>query len=405
MLVNDYSGQETENAEVQVVDLMPDELLGQNQDIKSDYKSDIRQAYGISDIHDSDLEDAGGLNNEGLQLEVVDRSLASQMHDYRQGWLDTLMKRLGFEGYRIEFLPDRGADADQLQDNLKAAAFVKQAGGDAEVADDGRRLEVSDFEVELDDSDDPPALQGTPNLPGVGSPVPEGGEGGPAGADAGAPGAGMAADTDPRETVDALEHALLRTLAPEAPVGQKGQPVYQSRDDVPPNVQQRIAGAVRAHDFSPVESLSTPTVQTIFEESLTQPQGWSVDSIAARLEAAGAEPDVARTTARTESAAILNAAREDAVGELAETLDETVLHYWDGPQDEDTTDICRWLKEQTNPEYGGEPVPMDELHRLQQEALDKFTEDGSGASDVRDHVLHASERHTHRSILESEVDT
>jgi len=406
MFTNAYSPQDSAQPEVDVVDAMPDELLGQSEETKSQFKSDIRQAFGISDIHDSDLEDAGGLNNEGLQLEVTDRSLASQMNDYREGWLDTLMKRLGFDGWRISFLPDAGADADELQDNLRAAAFVQQAGGQSEIVDG--RLEVNDFEVDLDDSDDPPSLSGQPNLPGVGSPVPDAGG-------AGGGGAGGAAPAALQAEVDALESQARRLTHPDA-VESKAAPVYTSDEDIPANVSGRLKTAVREHDFSPVSSVSSATLQQVFEESLTQPQGWSIDSIARRLrDRAGLDRDRSEMVARTEATAIINTAREDAVAELAEELDQQVLHYWDGPQDDRTSQMCEWLKggdelagtstgfEGTHPDYGGEPVSMDELRRLQREALDRFTEDGGGASTVRDHALHPHERHTHRSILENEV--
>jgi hypothetical protein len=59
--------------------------------------------------------------------------------------------------------------------------------------------------------------------------------------------------------------------------------------------------------------------------------------------------------------------------------------------------------EGTNPEFGGEPVSMAELRRLQRQAIDRFSDQESGSGAVRDHVLHPNERHTHRSILASEV--
>ena len=409
IFTNQYSPQDSATPEVDVIDAMPDELLGQSEATKSQFKSDIRQAFGISDIHDSDLEDAGGLNNEGLQLEVTDRSLASQMHDYREGWLDTLMKRLGFDGWRISFLPERDIDAGELKSNLEAAAFVKQAGGDAEIVDG--RLEVSDFEVDLNDSDDPPALEGSPNLPGVGNPIPDAGGGGGS-----LPSGGSTGPAALQAEVDTLERAAFELVAPAA-ITQQGRPTYTSEEDVPPNVRNRIREAVRSHDFSPVESMSSARLQDIFETRLTQPQGWSIDSLSRHLQAEGLAADRADAIARTEATAILNRAREDAVAELAEAVDEEVLHYWDGPQDADTSPMCAWLKggddlvdadvatgfEGTHPDYGGDPVPMAELRQLQREAIDRFSDQESGSGAVRDHVLHPNERHTHRSILESEV--
>jgi hypothetical protein len=400
MFTNEYSPQDTAQPEVQVIDAMPDELLGQSEETKKTFKKDIRQAFGISDAHDSELDDAGGLNNEGLQLEVVDRSLASQMNDYREGWLDTLMKRLGFEGWRIGFLPDTGMDAGALRDNLKTAAFVKQAGGDARITDG--RLKVDDFEVELDDSDDPPSLQGAADLPGVGSAIPEGG-GGPGGdAGGGFGAAALQAEVSALETID----QRLRTGGSITAVDMKGAPVYDERDDIPANVQNRIGNAIDKHDFSGVSTMSTGNVEAVFKQSMTQPQGWSINSIARNLrkKAEGMDMDTARTIARDQSARIVNKAREDAVAELSRELDDEVLHYWDGPQDESTTEMCEWLKKKTNPAYDGDPVPMEELKRLQKEAVRKFSDEDPYSEHITDHHLHVNERHTHRSILRSALD-
>lgn len=405
-----------DNVEITELDGMPDELLGQSEAMKSQFKSDIRQAFGISDVHDSDLKDAGGLNNEGLQLEVVDRSLASQMLDYREGWLDTLMKRLGFGDWQISFLPERGNDADALRDNLKAAAFVEQAGGSAEIVDG--ELHVEDFEVDLDDSEEPPSLQGAPNLPGVGSAVPDAGAGGGGGGAAGfQQGATQSAADRPaddlstlRSELHALEQAAFGVRGVDAGVrqsaiAQQGAPVYATREDVPPNVQRRISDAVRRNDFRTIEDASSARLEQFFEEKLTQPQGWSVDSLARGLREQGlVESENARTAARTESAAILSRAREDATAELAANVEDDVLHYWDGPDDGGVSEMCQWLKEQTNPEFGGIPVPMDELRDLQEEAIRRFSEQDPGATAVRDFVLHPQERHTFRSVLASEVD-
>jgi predicted Zn-ribbon and HTH transcriptional regulator len=403
IFTNQYSPQDSTQPEIQVVDAMPDELLGQNSEMKKQFKSDIRQAYGISDVHDSELEDAGGLNNEGLQLEVTDRSLASQMHDYREGWLDTLMKRLGFEGWRISFLPDREIDPQELSKHLRAASFVHQAGGQAEIVDG--RIQVDDFEVNIDESDDPPTLSGQPNLPGVGSPIPD--EGTPDENPVG----GLAETRTPADaeqladTVSRLE-AMTTGLLFGEPVSQKGAPVYQRRADVPQNVQNRINQAVREHDFSTSDAVSQRALEDVIEPSLTQPQGWSIDSIVNRLYREGdVERDKARVVARDHVSQILNKAREDAVATLAENVEEQVLHYWDGPDDENVTEMCEWLKGETNPEYGGDPVPMQELKRLQREAVDRFSDADPDSKYVTDHHLHPQERHTHRSILANEVNT
>lgn len=391
MFTNEYSPQDTAQPEVQVIDAMPDELLGQSEETKKAFKKDIRQAFGISDAHDSELDDAGGLNNEGLQLEVVDRSLASQMNDYREGWLDTLMKRLGFDGWRISFLPERAADPKALQENLKAAAFVAQAGGRANIVDG--QLQVDDFEVNLDESNDPPTLDGAGNLPGV-EPEPEG------------PlfGADMGDATDVTTAAKLLEDMSAGIHGTDA-VEQKGAPVYATRDDIPPNVQNRIEKAIRTTDFSDISTMGASNAQDVFLKSMTQPQGWSIESIARNLRKTteGMDMDTARVIARDKSALVVNNAREEAVAELEQGVDEQVLHYWDGPLDGNQTDMCEWLTKKTHPERGGNPVPMNELKALQRKAIERFADHDPYSQYVSDHHLHPQERYTFRTILESEL--
>jgi hypothetical protein len=400
-------GQEAES-EVEVVDIMSDELLGQAPQTRDALKSDIRQAFGVSDVHDSDLSDAGGLNNEGLQLEVTDRSIASQQHDYVEGWLDTLMKRLGFDDWRIEFLPATGPDAKDLQDELRAGALAKQAGLEARFEDG--EVAVSDGELDLSDEQ---TAEGFANLPGVGSPVPNagGGGGGPPGGGGG--GGGLAAGPSPPdtptlgqaavETLEAATHAALRgervTLADA--VHQAGGPHFAEDEDISPRIRDNVQRALLRHDFRVVESASSAELSEFFAEKLTQPQGWSVESLAEDLqtEVGVTDPQTAETLARTEATAILNKAKELAIEDLAEGLeDEEPLHYWDGPQDDRTTERCEWLKRQTNPDYGGDPVPMAELRDLEREAIDRHGGEG-GSGDVRDHVLHPNCRHTFRTTF------
>lgn len=143
----EYDSVANERPEVQVVDAMPDELLGQNGELKETLKKDIRQAIGISDVHDSDLAEAGGLNNEGLQLEVTDRQLATQIHDYTVGWLDTLAKRLGLEDHRYGYIPSTGPDAEELLQEIEAGIRAEEGGLDARLV--GGKSEVADGEFDV----------------------------------------------------------------------------------------------------------------------------------------------------------------------------------------------------------------------------------------------------------------
>ena len=379
---NEYSPQDSSTPEVQVIDAMPDELLGQNQQIKQDYKEDIRQAFGISNIHDSDLSDAGGLNNEGLQLEVTDRSIASQQHDYVEGWLDTLGKRLGIDDWRIEFLPSTGPDAKDLQEEVRAGALASRAGLEARI--ENGSVEISDGKLELEPGDPGPGQVPDPADPQAA---------GSGGDDSETPDTpadearGQKADVA-SEALKTLQQAYQHIVWADG-VEQKAEPFFDDDGDVPQFVKELVNQAIRdgaIHTaFDNLPASARGRLANIFKEKLTQPQGWSLDSLASDLEDEFAlSRDDAETIARGEVKSINDHARE--VGYERQGLSGESEFKWLGPVDGRKHSSCQWLIggdslagtntgfEGTNPDYGGSPVPLDELRDLVQEANDRFVE-------------------------------
>ncbi|UIO98889.1 hypothetical protein Hbl1158_10120 [Halobaculum sp. CBA1158] len=367
---NEYSPTSSSTPELQIVDTMPDELLGQNGDLKKDFKSDIRQAFGITDVFDSELEDAGGLNNEGLQIEVTDRSIASQQHDYVTGWLDTLAKRLGIEDWMIAFVPGQDQDVDSLQDNIKTAAMADKAGLDARLEDG--EVEVADGDVNAQD----PSLGQTPSSTGFGG---FGDDGSPDGG-GDAPGEAKARDGTEPEAVRVLREAedhIVRADAAET----KAEPFFDEDDDIPEFVETAVrealdSGAIHS-SFEQLSSRARAELIDFFEEKLTQPQGWSLESLATDIEDRfGVSHEYAETLARDQAGDVLRKAREVGYREQGE-LDERVFKHV-GPADDRKSDACWWLLEETNPAYGGTPRPLDEYKGLIQEANRRFVDGPSG---------------------------
>lgn len=170
--------------------------------------------------------------------------------------------------------------------------------------------------------------------------------------------------------------------------------VWEGSEEVPEYVQERIKSVIDDAVFSDIESIPSRTVEKlteILEESLTQPQGWSLDSIVGEMKDAwpGVDEEKLETVARTETASVLNEAREEGYEDMTDTED-TPRFYWQGPQDNRTTDACEELKERTNPDYGGEPVPMDRLVDLEQE----IQQEHFPSLSFRKHTVHINERHT-----------
>lgn len=177
VMVNEYSSESQSTPELQVIDLMSEELLGQDEQLKKAFKQDIRQIYGVTNIFDSETSDAGGLNNEGLQMEVTDRAISSAMKDTTSGALVPLERTLGMTDWTLSFVPSQTTDIDRTHKEVMAGADAVRAGLDASWEDG--TLDISDGEFEM------------PEQPGAGGEAGGLGMGFPMGGEEGGGGMGM----------------------------------------------------------------------------------------------------------------------------------------------------------------------------------------------------------------------
>jgi len=384
IMMNEYSSESQSTPEVQVIDLMNDELLGQDEQLKKQFKSDIRQAWDVTDVFDSELEEAGGLNNEGLQLEVTDRGIATRQHDLASGPLDELTKLLGVTDYRITFIPAQDASAEDQQAKVDLGQSAADAGLEARWEDG--EVDISDGEFE-ESSDD-----------GGGGFFSEDGDRDEAGG-------------DPEDLLGDFSEGELADLSTKLAEGhehmvwaeadQKADPFWEDDDVVPDFVKEALNRVLDEFDviYDQIEDLGPGDIdqlKELFRENLTQPEGWSLKSIRDDIQDAfDVSYEKAETWARTESSRVLNKTREEAY--KAQTDEEGAgdkVFKWTGPgtpDDGHTTDACVWMKEQTDPAYGGEPVTLEELHQLAREAADRFFPELKYSDDW---VLHPHERHT-----------
>jgi hypothetical protein len=141
-------------------------------------------------------------------------------------------------------------------------------------------------------------------------------------------------------------------------------------------------------------------IEDILEDNLTDPEGWSLDGVTDDLqeEFPSLSDGQAETVARSESASVLNTAREEGY----EQRDDSHEYYykWVGPDDSRTTVACERMKERTNPDFGGTPLQMNDLVRMEREIQnEEFPE-----LEFRKHMLHINERHTFRRVLPHELN-
>jgi hypothetical protein len=326
---------------------------------------------------------------------VTDRAIASQQHDYVEGWLDTLTKRLGIEDWYIDFRPATGSDTTEKKEAVRTGALAAQAGLDARWEDGTVAIDDGEFEA----SDPGAGPKADIRAPGTNTDTDTGG-GGPGPAPPETPANQQAYDLSPRQTVDLLSDAYRHIVWADSATEQQAQPFWSRDEDVPANVERHIESAIGQTDLTLADQVSGAQLTRFFREKLTQRQGWSLTSLTRDLASRhDLEQEYAETVARSGAARILNRAKLLAFQELEDGVDDEVLYFWRGPETETTTEACSELKELTNPEFGGTPRPLEEFRELQREIQNEHFPDLR----FEESSLHPNERHTIEAVLPSQV--
>jgi hypothetical protein len=165
----------------------------------------------------------------------------------------------------------------------------------------------------------------------------------------------------------------------------------------PAFVLDRIREAIQdGAMFSDIDAISGDEMME-FRQVMADAVGtddFTLDSITEEvMDFADIPRDEAETIARTESSAALNSARQNGYERRGE---DDGLFYWTGaePGDDRQTDACEWLIESTNPFHGGEPVPMNELQNMLNEAWEHDDDMDTNMARPDSWIVHINERST-----------
>jgi hypothetical protein len=160
-------------------------------------------------------------------------------------------------------------------------------------------------------------------------------------------------------------------------------------------IREAIMSGAMFSEFDQVPSDRLMELREEMADSLTVDTGFTLDSITENLMEFEADlsRDEAERIARTESSAVLNKAREIGYEEEGEA---DRRFYWSGaaPGDDRQTEACEWLIRETNPFHGGDPVPMDELRDMVEEAPEHDPEMDDNLARPESWVVHPNERST-----------
>lgn len=324
-------GGEASRPDAKVLQLGDEIIKGQSLDIRKEFREAIRNEYGLSPMQAGDVATSGGLNNEGLQLRST-----SQIVEYHQTlhqrWIDRYVELLGVLEWRLTFEAaleeEEHHDVDVINKRLDAAQKAKNLGLRVLWKDD-------DFEI----------LEGEVQAP----PMPSFGAGPPG--EGGSFSKSMDAEGEDA-TAPKVEQAAPRNS------DQAGQ-LFRAAFAGP-------SGAVEALDAlygGALSGLTPEQTQAVMEEiaaSLSQPQGWSIQSIQRRIQPVFERAKVdnaearANLVARVETAAIISEWKIREYQLREEESGVEGVYRVSGADDHRTTKLSRWIRAQVG---DGRPLP------------------------------------------------
>lgn len=327
-------------ADAKVIDLGDAVIKGQSMDLRKKFEQSIWAEYGVMPIQMSDVAGGGGLNNEGLQVRVGSQVVAFH-HRLHEQWIRTVLQAKGVSDWVIVFPPpmeeDEGREADvKLKDLDVAVKASREAGLQVEWAQGKPKIHDGSVTARA------PANPFPPPPPGGGPEPP---------------------------SVD----------KPQGQVPQVEQAAPTSSKQEPKRIQAVFSGpsgAAAAQDVlfeDPFAGLDQPVSELIRGEvaqSLSQPQGWSVESIVDRiqpfLERAGVENAAARarTIVRVETNAAISEWKLRIYAAEEAAREERFRYVMRGADDARTTKLSYWVRDQV-----GQGVPMDRLVAVIEEGI------------------------------------
>lgn len=169
-------------------------------------------------------------------------------------------------------------------------------------------------------------------------------------------------------------------------------PSWESDDDVTQQTQQWMETVLDMrdplwNDYADIPETAGMRVHQVIKDSLTQPQGWSLDSVVNQLadEFDFLPKHRVERIVRQEVAATLN---EAEIVELQARPEEPTVK-WVGPDDQDTTVICQEIKSEI-----GSGVPLSEALDVLSEKAAEYEDDGGTPDRAEQGVPHFLCRHT-----------
>jgi len=137
---------------VEFIDFMKplDEL--QHVDMRNEYRRQIGAVYGVEPLFQNDISTSGGLNNEGLQVTVTNRTVESSQNIYNLHFYTKVIEFMGVKGWSLTLNPseeqDQMAKLERQSATLDNGLKAVNLGLDAEYSSDTGEVVIKDGSLE-----------------------------------------------------------------------------------------------------------------------------------------------------------------------------------------------------------------------------------------------------------------
>jgi len=330
---------------------------------RNEYKRTIGAIFGVQPIFQNDIQQSGGLNNEGLQISVTNRTA-----DATQGWvndyLEEISKQFGLyeAGWISKLAPveikDEMSNQTLKGKKIENAIAMKGLGYKAEVSDKEMNF---DFEKDTSLPAENPASPPTPDL----GKLPAGNE------SVETSGTPMKSDDKKKRLIDLYRDELETVMKADDGFVGKASPNEEKLHD--------LEKAAFHKSFEGISEETSEKIKEYLIDASVKRISYS-EMINHIMELSGIDEVSADRIVRTELHEMRNKLRELA---YSEKEPEETKYKWVGPTDKRTTEICKNITERS-----AKGVSMDELKKIVEE------EGTRGGFKPRDWSPHINCRHT-----------
>ena len=332
---------ESGRGDMKVVDLGDTIAEMQYIETRKEFRERISGFYGVTPVFMADVSNAGGLNNEGLQITVTNRAVEDGQSTYHNKVFPQLEELFGIQDWKIELLPSE--EKDEMADLQRESQKIINAQGMSTLGFNVILNEDNEFDYEKvrEVGETPPSEMETQTMP--------------------------TNTQEPISQVSGLPESLKeKEMQKTEELGEEMVKEFWNK------AQEAILSSLWK-DFKGINKSTEEKVKSLLKAYLSGGATASPKFIVKRLEKLGVDKNKAETILRTEENVIANKARELAFKEREEERGEEFKYKWSVAHDNRLSDICKNIEIKVSSVGKSKGVTLDVMKGIIRDVVKKET--------------------------------